>query len=98
MATVSLKQALDGGIALHKEGKWEEAEKLFRQLISQYPTNPDVLNLLGVVFLRRKRHREAADLFRMAVAVRGDIAEFHGNLSAALLGMRNWTDAEKAAR
>src|SRR5438128_449296 len=98
MTTVPLKEALERGIALQQSGQTEQAEKVFRQLISQHPTNPDVLNLLGVVLMKRKRQREAADLFRMAVALRGEIAEFHQNLAGALHALRAWPDAERAAR
>ena len=96
--TTSLKEALERGIALHESGKIEQAEKLFRQLISQHPTHPDVLNLLGVVILKRKDRKQAADLFRQAIAVRGDIAEFHVNLATALQGMRQYEEAERIAR
>jgi Flp pilus assembly protein TadD len=96
--TTTLKEALERGITLHESGKIEQAEKLFRQLISQYPTHPDVLNLLGVVLLKRKDRKQAADLFRQAIAVRADIAEFQVNLATALQGMKQYEDAERVAR
>src|SRR5207249_3315070 len=98
MPTVPLKTALERGIELQKSGQFDQAERVFRQLISQHPTNPDVLNLLGMLLARRKRQREATDLFRMAVALRPDIAEFHQNLAGALHTMRQWPEAEKVAR
>lgn len=96
--TTSLKDALERGIALHQAGELDRAENHFRQLISQHPTHPDVLNLLGVVFLKRKNRRDAADMFRQAIAVRPDIHEFHSNLAAALHGLRQWKQGEQAAR
>ena len=65
MPTVPLKQALERGIELQKTGQTEAAEKVFRQLISQHPTNPDVLNLLG----ETERAGRAGEVIRRFFAV-----------------------------
>jgi Flp pilus assembly protein TadD len=79
-------------------GRHEDAERLYRQMISLDPSNPDVLNLLGLCLLERKKRQEAANLFRQAVAVRGDIAEYHVNLGRALQAKPQLKEAETALR
>ena len=35
-------------LALHEQGRFDEAENLYRQILETAPQNPDVLNLLGL--------------------------------------------------
>ena len=51
-----------------KEGRWEEAEQLYREVLRSNPTNVDAMRLLGNVTMHTGRIYQAERLFRRAVA------------------------------
>ena len=46
---LSIEQALQQGIAAHKEGKLQEAERLYRAILQSQPSHPDASHNLGVL-------------------------------------------------
>ena len=46
---LTIDQALQQGIAAHKEGKVQKAERLYRSILSSQPQHPDVNHNLGVL-------------------------------------------------
>jgi tetratricopeptide (TPR) repeat protein len=51
-----------------KEGRWEEAEQLYREVLRDNPTNVDAMRLLGNVAMQTGRIYYAERLFRRAVS------------------------------
>ena len=47
--TLSIDQALQQGVAAHKEGKVQEAEGLYRAILQSQPLHPDANYNLGVL-------------------------------------------------
>ncbi len=54
-----LRQALK----LHDEGRLDEAERLYRQILETAPDHPVVLNLLGLVAQSKGLHEQAVSFF-----------------------------------
>ena len=46
---LSIEKALQQGIAAHKEGKLEDAERLYRTILQSQPLHPDANHNLGVL-------------------------------------------------
>ena len=46
---LTIEQALQESIASHKEGKLEEAERLYRTILRSQPTHPDANHNSGLV-------------------------------------------------
>ena len=46
---LTIDQALQQGVAAHKEGKLQEAEKLYRAILGSQPQHPDANHNLGVL-------------------------------------------------
>jgi tetratricopeptide (TPR) repeat protein len=67
-----------------KEGRWEEAERLYREVLRSNPTNVDALRLLGNVTLQTGRVYQAERLFRRAVANAPDFVMAQIDLGTAL--------------
>ena len=44
-----IEEALQQGIAAHKEGKLQEAERLYRTILQSQPLHPDANHNLGVL-------------------------------------------------
>ena len=71
-------------LALHEQGRFDEAESLYRQILETAPRNPDVLNLLGLVAQAKGIHNEAGELFYKAVCEAPTHAPFYFNLALSL--------------
>ena len=46
---LTIEQALQRGIAAHKEGKLQEAERFYRAILGSQPSHPDANHNLGVL-------------------------------------------------
>ncbi|WP_165873554.1 tetratricopeptide repeat protein [Parasulfuritortus cantonensis] len=75
-----LRQAL----AEHRQGRLEEAKRLYEAVLKVQPGNADVLHLLGVVAAQGGDHRLAVSLMDRAIAANPDNAAFHSNRGNAL--------------
>lgn len=48
---------LNTAFKLHSQGKLDEAEKIYREILDKEPENAQVYNLLGLIKLTKKRIR-----------------------------------------
>ena len=67
-----------------KEGRWEEAEQLYREVLRSNPTNVDAMRLLGNVTLQTGRIYQAERLFRRALSNAPDYVLAQIDLGCAL--------------
>jgi tetratricopeptide (TPR) repeat protein len=67
-----------------KEGRWDEAEQLYREVLRSNPTNVDAMRLLGNVTLQTGRIYQAERLFRRAVSNAPDFVQAQIDLGCAL--------------
>jgi tetratricopeptide (TPR) repeat protein len=63
------------GLASHREGKFKEAEQVYRKIIEQDPDNVDVLRLLGLVVFVSNREYEAEKYLRKALSLAPDFVD-----------------------
>jgi tetratricopeptide (TPR) repeat protein/SAM-dependent methyltransferase len=68
----------------HREGRLEDAERLYRQVLAGNPRHADSLHRLGVIAYQKGRHALAEDLLRKAIAQDAKVAAYHAHLSLAL--------------
>ena len=71
-------------LTLHEQGRFDEAESLYRQILETAPKNPDVLNLLGLIAQAKGIHNEAVELFYRAITEAPAHAPFYFNLALSL--------------
>ena len=64
---LTVDQALQQGVAAHKEGKLQEAEKLYRAILGSQPQHPDANHNLGVLAGAVGKVAEALPLFKVAL-------------------------------
>src|SRR5271165_4415507 len=74
---------LRAAIEHHRQGRLEQAARLYEATLAQAPDHPDTLHLLGLVTLQRGDPRRAAALVSRAIAVRSTEAAYHATLAAA---------------
>ena len=74
----------------HREGRLEEAGKLYRQVLKKNPRHLQALNNLGVVHLKLKKYRRAIIRFNDALEIKHNYVDAHYNL-ACLYAQKNDT-------
>ena len=56
---LTIEKALQQGVAAHKQGKLQDAERLYRAILKSQPAHPDANHNLGVlaVSVNKASHR-----------------------------------------
>ena len=55
---------------LHSQGKLEEAEKIYKEILTNEPKNAQVLNLLGLIKISQNNLYEAEKLITEALSIK----------------------------
>jgi tetratricopeptide (TPR) repeat protein len=95
---VTANDPLQLAMQAHKAGRFDEAEPVYRGLLSRDPNNPRLLHLLGTVLLQKKNLNDAIPLLQRAAAAAGNVAEVHFTLADALRFAGRFAEAEQAYR
>ena len=82
---LTIEQALQQGIAAHKEGKLEEAERLYRVILQSQPAHPDANHNLGLLAVSVNKADAALPLFKAALKASPKIEQFWLSYIGALL-------------
>ena len=91
---LTIKQALQQGITAHKEGKLQEAERLYRAILQSQPAHPDANHNLGVLAVSVNKAEAALPLFKTALKANPDFAYAHYNLGVTLEKLGKLDEAE----
>ena len=75
---------MQAGLKHHQAGRFAKAERIYQQVLKADPSNPDALNLLGVLAHQSGRHEAAVQSIEKAIRRLPSSADFHNNLGEAL--------------
>ena len=64
---LTIEQALQNGVAAHKEGKLQDAERLYRAILQSQPLHSDANHNLGVLAVSVNKADAALPLFKTAL-------------------------------
>ena len=73
---LTIEQALQQGVAAHKEGKLQEAERLYRAILQSQPLHPDANHNLGVLAVSANKFNLSLPLFKTALEANLEIEQF----------------------
>ena len=93
LSAEKIQATLQQGIAIHREGRLNEAVRLYESVLQIEPANFDALNLLGTVNAQTRQYKVAADFFRKAIAVNAKVPYVHLNLGNALMALEHFNEA-----
>ena len=81
-------------VTAHKQGRFEEAEKLYRSILDKQPKSPIVRNNLGVLLSIFGRFDEAEISFKKAIELKPDYTEAYNNLGNVSKYLNKLKEAE----
>jgi protein O-GlcNAc transferase len=84
MVQLTIQQAFDLALQHHQAGRLQEAEQVYRQILTQQPEHPGALRYLGVLTHRIGRLDIAVDLIRRAISFNPNSPGAHNDLGNAL--------------
>jgi tetratricopeptide (TPR) repeat protein len=73
---LTIEQALQQGVVAHKEGKLQEAERLYRAILQFQPAHPDANHNLGVIAVSVNKVDAALPLFKTALEANPNVEQF----------------------
>lgn len=73
---LNIDQALKQGVVAHKEGKLQDAERLYRVILQAQPNHPDVNHNLGVLAVSVGESLDAVPLFKLAFEANPRVEQF----------------------
>ena len=73
---LTIQQALQQGVAAHKEGKLQDAERLYRAILNSQPKHADANHNLGVLAVSVNKVNVALPLLKTALEANPKIEQF----------------------
>ena len=92
---LTIEQALQQGIAAHKEGKLQDAERLYRAILQSQPSHPDANHNLGVLAVSVNKAEAALPLFKTALEANPKIEQFWLSYIDALIKEKQFDNAKE---
>ena len=83
----TINQTYKQAIIFHQEGKFEEAERLYREILKTQPEHLDANNNLGIVLASRGKLKQAKEYYKKAIVLNPDFVFAYNNLGNVLKGL-----------
>ncbi|MDA8921957.1 tetratricopeptide repeat protein [Gammaproteobacteria bacterium] len=92
---LTIEQALQRGVAAHKEGSLQDAERLYRAILQAQPLHPDANHNLGVLAVSVNKADAALRLFKTALEANPKVEQFWLSYIDALIKEKQFDNARK---
>jgi len=89
---------IERGLALHRAGDVQAAEKIYRRVLARDPNQPDALYLMGCLAHQSGKSSDAVGLLERAILARPKKAEYYHALGTTLASQGNCDLAESNLR
>jgi len=73
---------------LHQQGKLDQAEVIYQQLLEIDAKNANALHFLGVIYYQTGQYQSAVAIIGQAIAINANIESYHSNLGLVLHEMK----------
>jgi tetratricopeptide (TPR) repeat protein len=94
---MSASAASQRGLVLLQQRRYPEAEKYFREALSNDPNDPGALYFLAVCQTNQNNHKDALDTIDRALSVEPEVADMHALRAFILVDLHRSGDALKAS-
>ncbi len=93
MTPTDIEDQLEQAVASHQQGRFPDAEALYRSILARAPLHFAALHLLGIVHYQTGRHADAVDWIERAIKVNPNVAFAYYNRGLALQALNRPADA-----
>ncbi|MCP4330909.1 MAG: tetratricopeptide repeat protein [Alphaproteobacteria bacterium] len=93
LSDADLDKMFKAAFEAHEDGKLEDAELGYRRILQQDPEQPHALHLLGLIAYQTGHPEPAIQLISQAIALQGDISDFHNNIGEAYRTLGRYDEA-----
>ena len=97
-AELTVDQAIELAKGLQQRLALEEAETIYRRILSYLPEHPDALHFLGLLQYQRGRPEEAVRLISEAIRIAPEYVDAHNNLGNIYREQERLNEAESCYR
>ena len=91
---LTIEQALQQGVAAHKEGRLQDAERLYQVILQSQPKHPDANHNLGLIALSVNNIEAALPFFKNALKSDPKEEQFWSSYIQALLSVKQFQSAK----
>jgi tetratricopeptide (TPR) repeat protein len=95
--TADLRKAFDEGVALSRDGKYDESVASFTKAVTLNPNCQDCFYNIGFAYAQKKEYDKAEENYRKALAVKADYAEAYNGLANIYNAQRKFDLAAEAS-
>ena len=95
---LDINQLLDKAITTHQQGKLEEAEHFYYEILKILPKHPETNHNLGILFASQNKLSEALELFKRATEEKPNNEKFWLSFSNILIKKNKLDEAEGACK
>ena len=95
---LTIKQALQQGVAAHNAGNWQEAKQAYQTILQCHPKHPDANHNLGLIAISMNQIEAAILLFKTALDVNPNVEQFWISYIDALVKNNQVKGAKQAIK
>jgi tetratricopeptide (TPR) repeat protein len=95
--TAELRKAFDEGVALSREGKYDDSVAAFNRAIALNPKCPDCFYNIGFAYAQKKDFAQSEENYKKALEVKPDYAEAYNGLANIYNAQRKFDLAADAS-
>tara|TARA_B100001559_G_scaffold296799_1_gene280132 strand:- start:71 stop:1921 length:1851 start_codon:yes stop_codon:yes gene_type:complete len=92
---LTIEQKLQQGVTAHKEGKLQDAERLYQAILQSQPLHPDANHNLGLIAVSVNKVDTALPLFKTALEANPKIEQFWLSYIDALIKEKQFNNAKQ---
>ena len=92
---LTIEQALQEAVAADKEGKLQDAERLYCAILKSQPNHPDANHNLGVLAVAAGKPLESMPLFKLALEANPKIEQFWLSYVDVLMRLEHFDEAKR---
>lgn len=90
-----MKDRLKIAIQAHQEGHWQEAEKIYRDILESHPQSADVWHLLGILLAQQQQWEAARTALEKATALDPTNFSYENSLGNIFKNLRDFPRAQQ---
>ncbi len=95
---LSIDEALQVAVQLHRLSQLGDAETIYRRILEALPEHPDAQHFLGILLHQRGRNDEAIERIEESIRLDPSLPDRHNNLGNVLLELERRDEAAAAYR